>query len=160
MLETVANTPGESARAALRDGMAPQDKKSTETARPAVNPDTAAEPPWRSAAEMSSAATAKPDDEAAAQPDTTPADRAKPCGEIELKLLVDADQLADFNTASVIAMHARNRGARKHLKSVYYDTPGRALRRNGLSLRVRQTGARFVQTVKREFADDALRRGE
>ncbi|MCK1733778.1 CHAD domain-containing protein [Bradyrhizobium sp. 138] len=85
---------------------------------------------------------------------------ARPAGEIELKLVVDAERIAHFNAAPVIAAHARNKGARKHLKSVYYDTPERELRRNGLSLRVRQSGARFVQTVKTEVADDPLRRGE
>src|SRR5690242_9156563 len=69
---------------------------------------------------------------------------ARPAGEIELKLLVDADRMAQFNAAPVIATNARNKGTRKHLKSVYYDTPARTLRRNGLSLRVRQSGARFV----------------
>ncbi|MCP3368213.1 CYTH and CHAD domain-containing protein [Bradyrhizobium cajani] len=99
--------------------------------------------------------------------DTTPAPEpaqsnaaARPVGEIELKLLVDADRMAHFNAAPIIAAHARNKGTRKHLKSVYYDTPERMLRRNGLSLRVRQSGARFVQTVKTDAADDPLRRGE
>ncbi|WP_298242135.1 CYTH and CHAD domain-containing protein [uncultured Bradyrhizobium sp.] len=99
--------------------------------------------------------------------DTTPTPQAAqstvaahPAGEIELKLLVDADRIADFDAAPVIAANARNKGVRKHLKSVYYDTPQRTLRRNGLSLRVRQNGARFVQTVKTEAADDPLRRGE
>src|SRR4029077_6242256 len=78
----------------------------------------------------------------------------------ELKLLVDANSLADFNDAPVVTANARNKGARKHLKSVYYDTPERTLWRNGLTLRVRQNGARFVQTVKAEFRDDPLRRGE
>src|SRR5262249_20075503 len=80
--------------------------------------------------------------------------------EIELKLLVDADRLADFNDAPIVATKARNKGTRKHLKSVYYDTPERTLWRNGLSLRVRQSGARFVQTVKTEFEGNPLRRGE
>ncbi|WP_314961185.1 CHAD domain-containing protein [Bradyrhizobium cosmicum] len=84
----------------------------------------------------------------------------RPAGEIEFKLLVDADRMAHFNAAPVIAANARNKGTRKHLKSVYYDTPERMLRRNGLSLRVRQNGARFVQTVKTDAADDPLRRGE
>ena len=83
-----------------------------------------------------------------------------PTTEIELKLLVDPDRLADFNEAGVIAAHARSKGTRKHLKSVYYDTPGQTLRRNGLSLRVRQSGTRFVQTVKLDSAGDPLRRGE
>lgn len=85
---------------------------------------------------------------------------ARSAGEIELKLVVDADRMAHFNAAPVIATNARNKGTRKHLKSVYYDTPERTLRRNGLSLRVRQSGARFVQTVKTDTADDPLRRGE
>ena len=99
--------------------------------------------------------------------DTTPAPEpaqsgtaARPAGEIELKLLVDADRMAHFNAAPVITANARNKGTRKHLKSVYYDTPSGLLRRNGLSLRVRQSGARFVQTVKTDAADDPLRRGE
>lgn len=87
-------------------------------------------------------------------------DAARPAGEIELKLVVDADRMAHFNAAPVIATNARNKGTRKHLKSVYYDTSERTLRRNGLSLRVRQSGARFVQTVKTAAADDPLRRGE
>ncbi len=80
--------------------------------------------------------------------------------EVELKLLVDADRLADFDEAPAIAAHARNKGARKHLKAVYYDTAERLLQKNGLSLRVRQSGQRFVQTVKAEQGDDPLRRGE
>lgn len=81
-------------------------------------------------------------------------------GEVELKLLVDADRLADFNEAPAIVAHARNKGTRKRLKSVYYDTADHILRQNGLSLRVRQSGARFVQTVKAESGEDPLRRGE
>ncbi|OKO83926.1 hypothetical protein AC629_22040 [Bradyrhizobium sp. NAS80.1] len=85
---------------------------------------------------------------------------ARPAGEIELKLLVAADRMAHFNAAPIIATNARNKGTRKHLKSVYYDTSEHTLRRNGLTLRVRQSGARFVQTVKTDAADDPLRRGE
>jgi triphosphatase len=95
-----------------------------------------------------------------AAPDTAAPGAIPAATEIELKLLVDPDRLADFNDVSVIATHARSKGTRKHLKSVYYDTPGQILRRNGLSLRVRQSGARFVQTVKLEAAGDPLRRGE
>src|SRR5262249_48124188 len=64
--------------------------------------------------------------------------------EIELKLVVDADCLGDFNDAPIVATKARNKGTRKHLKSVYYDTSERTLWRNGLSLRVPQTAARFA----------------
>lgn len=96
-------------------------------------------------------------------PDLEPAEPgfgARPAGEIELKLLVDPDRMAHFSAAPAIAANARNKGTRKRLKSVYYDTPERALRRAGLSLRVRQSGTRFVQTVKTDAVDDPLRRGE
>ncbi|BBO11633.1 CYTH and CHAD domain-containing protein [Bradyrhizobium sp. TM102] len=101
-----------------------------------------------------------PSQDAPPAPEPTRSSLAAHPGEIELKLLVDADRMAHFNAAPVIAANARNKGSRKHLKSVYYDTPDRMLRRNGLSLRVRQSGARFVQTVKTDVADDPLRRGE
>ena len=86
-----------------------------------------------------------------------------PGNEIELKLLVEPGRLADFDDAPVMAAHARNKGSRRHLKSVYYDTRKRLLWRNGLSLRVRQIGTRFVQTVKTQESqetDNPLRRGE
>ncbi|WP_407178428.1 CHAD domain-containing protein [Bradyrhizobium sp. STM 3562] len=93
--------------------------------------------------------------------DASSPNAAAPRGsEFELKLLVDSDRLADFNDAPVIATNARGKGTRKHLKSAYYDTPERTLWRNGLSLRVRQSGTRFLQTVKAECGDDPLRRGE
>ena len=92
--------------------------------------------------------------------DGSPSAVLPPDVEIELKLLVDPDRLADFNDAPVIAANARSKGVRKHLISVYYDTPERTLWRNGLTLRVRKSGARFVQTVKSESGDDPLRRGE
>src|SRR3954451_12883237 len=98
-----------------------------------------------------------------AEPETEPlpsSAAAHAAGEIELKLVVDAGRMAHFNAAPVIAVNARNKGTRKRLKSVYYDSPERMLRRNGLSLRVRQSGARFVQTVKTDAVDDPLRRGE
>ncbi|UVO39541.1 CHAD domain-containing protein [Bradyrhizobium arachidis] len=99
-------------------------------------------------------------DEARA-PETAPSRQAAPHAiEIELKLIVPADRLADFNDAPIIAANARNKGTRKHLKAVYYDTPKRTLRREGFSFRVRQSGARFTQTVKAESGNDPLRRGE
>lgn len=91
---------------------------------------------------------------------SSPRDVAPHTTEIELKLLVASDRLADFNNAPIIAANARNKGTRKHFKAVYYDTSKRALQRSGLSFRVRQSGARFTQTVKAELANDPLRRGE
>lgn len=87
----------------------------------------------------------------------TPNVANSPVLDVDLKLLVDADRLADFADAPVIAANARNKGARKHLKSVYYDTAERTLWRNGVSLRVRQSGNRFVQTVSIERGDTSAR---
>ncbi|MET4802751.1 CHAD domain-containing protein [Bradyrhizobium sp. LB11.1] len=103
-------------------------------------------------------------DEARAEttaPETPPSRDAAPrATEIELKLLVDANRLANFNDVPIVAANARNKGTRKHLKAIYYDTPKRTLKRSGLSFRIRQSGARFTQTVKAELTSDPLRRGE
>ena len=39
-------------------------------------------------------------------------------------------------------------GSQKTLHSTYYDTPDLVLRKAGVSLRVRESGGRFVQTIK------------
>jgi inorganic triphosphatase YgiF len=164
MLEPDATTP---ARKSLHDvtGLdgdpVPQDNKRTEHAVASAQ-HGAAEPGSQGVPLIEETVLYElPSRSEAAQPEISlPHSATSPGNEIELKLLVDADRLADFNAAPIIATNARNKGTRKHLKSVYYDTPERTLRRNGLSLRVRQSGARFVQTVKAEFADDPLRRGE
>jgi triphosphatase len=147
---------GALAATGLKGKSALQDKKETEDAVDPATMQAAAEPPLQETASVEPTAQHSPPQAEEAAPGA-----AVPRGsEIELKLLVDADRLADFNSAPVIRTNARSKGARKHLKSVYYDTPNRTLWRNRLSLRVRQTGARFVQTVKTEAGDDPLRRGE
>ncbi len=119
--------------------------KPSETTEPADAPAAAAKRPRR---------RPTPSD-VVRQHEAAPADT-----EIELKLVVDPDRLAEFNETPIIADNARSRGSRKHFKTVYYDTPERKLRREGLTLRVRQSGARFTQTVKTECSDDPLTRGE
>jgi inorganic triphosphatase YgiF len=53
-------------------------------------------------------------------------------------------------------------GVPSRLISTYYDTPDLALKRQGLSLRVREQGGRFIQTVKTADPSgaDVLKRGE
>lgn len=160
MLEPDATTPAHKdplAVAGLEKDPVLQDNKRTEgPIAPAADPG-AAEPGLRitpSVKEMPPSPEAAPSDVA------PPIGATPPGSEIELKLLVDPKRMADFKAAAIIASNARNKGSRKHLKSVYFDTPERTLQRSGLSLRVRQSGTRFVQTVKAESAGDPLRRGE
>src|SRR5579871_1767923 len=119
--------------------------KPSETTDPADAPTAAANRPRRR----------PPPSDVVWQHEAAPADT-----EIELKLVVDPDRLAEFNRTPIIADNARSKGSRKHFKTVYYDTPERKLRREGLTLRVRQSGTRFTQTVKTECSDDPLTRGE
>ena len=85
-----------------------------------------------------------------------------PSTEIELKLLVEPDQVPVLIDAPIIAAHARSKGTVRLLKDTYFDTAAGALRQAGVTLRVRQCGKRFVQTVKLAPTepDIALRRGE
>ena len=157
MSETAAiSTARSSVGAAEPDsGPAPQDKNGIQ--------ESVGFTPEQNPAASGPSAPVEADTSRDVSPPTGQADApsARPAAtEIELKLLVDPDRLADFNEAAIIATHARSKGTRKHLKSVYYDTAAQTLRRNGLSLRVRQSGARFVQTVKLESSGDPLRRGE
>ena len=82
--------------------------------------------------------------------------------EVELKLLADPERLKELSHAPAIVAHARNRGTVRLLKAVYYDTPSHALHRAGVTLRVRQIGKRFVQTLKMSPGDsvEPLHRGE
>ena len=69
--------------------------------------------------------------------------------EIELKLLVPAGAMNQLRTAPVVARHARGRGFTRRLETIYYDTLDHALFTHGLSLRVRRSGSRYMQTIKR-----------
>ena len=76
-------------------------------------------------------------------------DRSRPPStKTELKLLVDPEGLATLIDSPPIVAHARNKGTVRVLKDTYYDTAGGALRRAGVTLRVRECRKRFVQTVK------------
>lgn len=48
----------------------------------------------------------------------------------------------------------------QHLVSTYFDTPKHVLRRNGVSLRVRQAGKKHIQTIKTATNGVAIGRGE
>src|SRR5579871_3061561 len=134
----------------------PTDKKEAEGAIDTAAVPDAAEPRLHDATALAPSPVATASDDAAPKA----AKGSAPAAEVELKLIVDADRLADFNNAPVMTANARNKGSRKHLRAAYYDTSERTLWRNRLTLRVRQSGARYTQTVKAELGDDPLRRGE
>lgn len=104
---------------------------------------------------------AVPRDEAAQPEHEAPsAPQKQPPREIELKLAVSPEALEALRSAELIARHARNQGVTRRLDALYYDTPDRLLDRNGLSLRVRRSGRRHVQTLKRSGSGDPLARDE
>jgi inorganic triphosphatase YgiF len=107
-------------------------------------------------------ATADVANEASPEPEPAAEAQAGSSGgtETELKLFVDADDMPAFQAAPAIEEHAANRGVRRRLRAIYYDTADGRLRKAGLTLRVRQSGARFIQTVKSARDHDPLRRGE
>lgn len=65
--------------------------------------------------------------------------------EVELKLEFDPAALDDLVGHPLV--RDRIEGPVRS-ETIYYDTPGHGLRKAGISLRVRRTGDRFVQTVK------------
>ena len=163
MSEIDPTTGGESARAVPeeRSNVVLLGRKETENDGPSAKggvPEPRSQEPAETEAIQHDGATSHNETSA---PEAAPSSLAPSrAAEIELKLLVDADRLAGFNDAPIIASNARSKGTRKHLKAVYYDNAERTLLRNALTLRVRKSGARFMQTVKAEAADDPLRRGE
>ena len=72
-----------------------------------------------------------------------------PPTEIELKLEVPERALSRL-TRSPLLRRTRDGTQQGFLLSVYYDTEKWKLRKHGLTLRVRQIGQGYVQTVKRE----------
>jgi triphosphatase len=80
--------------------------------------------------------------------------------EVELKLAARPAELPELKRA-LVAMAPGSVTAQEKLISTYYDTPERALQRQGLTLRVREQRGRLIQTVKAEDrAAGILSRGE
>ena len=69
--------------------------------------------------------------------------------EIELKILLDADQERHLRAAPALAEMAVGRAVTQTLTSIYYDTPDQALRAAGIALRLRRKGRIWLQTAKK-----------
>jgi triphosphatase len=76
--------------------------------------------------------------------------------EIELKFEVDAAGATQLSQNLALA----SEGDVQSLRSVYFDTPDAELHAEGMALRVRGDGRRFVQTVKTSGNGSGFRRGE
>ncbi len=84
-----------------------------------------------------------------AEADGSPSTRLGPVQEIELKLLASPAALGSLHEAPAIQRYTSTMSTARRLEAVYYDTPDKALFRQGLTLRVRRHGRRYVQTLKR-----------
>lgn len=73
----------------------------------------------------------------------------QPMKEIELKLLLDAGQIADLRRSVGIAALADGPAVTRTLTNIYYDTVKHDLRRAGIALRLRRENRRWVQTIKK-----------
>jgi inorganic triphosphatase YgiF len=70
--------------------------------------------------------------------------------ETELKLLLAPLDLGRLRRDPRIKALQQGRASTRRVRSVYYDTPERALLRAGLALRLRADGGRWLQTLKTE----------
>jgi inorganic triphosphatase YgiF len=82
--------------------------------------------------------------------------------EIELKLECEPDALDRVRRARPLARLKHGPASAKNLRSVYFDTEDFTLMKNGFALRVREVGAKRIQTLKTESDGDgpASDRGE
>ena len=83
--------------------------------------------------------------------------------EIELKFVLDEDATRKLHERlRAFGVGAAAKPATRTLRSVYFDTPDRALRKAGIALRLRRDGRRWIQTVKsrRQLTSGLSRTGE
>jgi inorganic triphosphatase YgiF len=72
--------------------------------------------------------------------------------EVELKFDVEPASVAQLRATQILAaVDASSNDS----ESLYFDTPDGAIRKGGVSLRVRRSGGRNVQTAKRKRGNTA-----
>jgi inorganic triphosphatase YgiF len=80
--------------------------------------------------------------------------------ESEVKFEASTRDLRKLAAARILRRTDGELPRHKYLVSTYFDTPKLLLRKNGVSLRVRQTGKKRVQTIKTVNGGISLSRGE
>ena len=80
--------------------------------------------------------------------------------ENEVKFEASTRDLRKLAAARILRRSDGELPRHKYLVSTYFDTPKLLLRKNGVSLRVRQTGKKRVQTIKTVNGGISLSRGE
>jgi inorganic triphosphatase YgiF len=70
--------------------------------------------------------------------------------EIELKLLVDPQDIRRLWRHPLLAARACRKLPTQKLLSIYYDTPELTLHKNNIAVRLRRVGGHWIQTVKTE----------
>ena len=80
--------------------------------------------------------------------------------ENELKFDVSPNDLQKLAASRSLRPADGRLAEHKYLVSTYFDTPKHVLRRNGVSLRIRQAGKKRIQTIKAANDGIALSRGE
>ncbi len=68
--------------------------------------------------------------------------------EIELKLLIDPDDVPSFRRNPLLAQHAIAKPRVQRLTTTYFDTPDLFFRKHGAALRVRRVARHWIQTLK------------
>ena len=68
--------------------------------------------------------------------------------EVELKLALAPEDVAKLRRHPLLAERSVGRATTRRLHTVYFDTPDLQLADQGIALRVRRVGRRFVQTLK------------
>jgi triphosphatase len=68
--------------------------------------------------------------------------------EIELKLAIAADDVADLRRSGVLKSATQGRPVTRTLHNIYFDTAGRELAKRGMALRLRKSGRQWIQTFK------------
>ncbi|MSQ60297.1 MAG: CYTH domain-containing protein [Betaproteobacteria bacterium] len=72
--------------------------------------------------------------------------------ELEIKLAGPQDLLERVLRSPLLRKRTQSRSTTRLLHNVYFDTPNSALRSQGIGLRLRKQGRKWIQTIKRERA--------